>query len=127
MNIRKWYNLQKPKSTIHGLIALLLLVSILGSPVGRPTAVVATGPYVVNVVTDGPDSNHFDGTCYDGVAGCTLRAALDQAGHDGGTTTITFSSSIAGSTIDLISYGPILWDGSNITVDGGSNNITISG
>lgn len=83
---------------------------------------------MVNIISDGHDSDLTDGICYYGVSGCTLRAAIEQASHDGVPTTITFSPTIAGQTILLAgTYGTINWTGNSITVDGGSNLITISG
>ena len=116
------------KTAFRLLIALataLALFSPLASP-ARPAR--AAGPYVVDTSTDGPDSNLADGTCSDGVDGCSLRAAIQQATHDNVPTTITFSSGLAGSTLLLDNtYGTIIWSGVNITVDGGLNNISISG
>jgi parallel beta-helix repeat protein len=93
-----------------------------------PYGASVAGPYVVNVSYDGPDSNLADGICYDGVAGCTLRAAIQQAAADGVATVITFHSSLANTTLLLSpAYGTIIWAGSNITVSGESHNISISG
>jgi parallel beta-helix repeat protein len=114
----------KPLSVGGLLISLALLTGLFAFPWGTH----ASGPYVVNVSYDGPDSNLGDGVCSDGVAGCTLRAAIEQASADFSTTTITFDSSLAGATLMLSgAYGPIVWAGSNITLDGESQNIAVSG
>ncbi len=114
--------------TIRLVFGLIILLALLSPMPGSMRVAKASGPYVVNMGYDGPDSDLGDGICYDGVGGCTLRAAIQQASADGAATTITFDSSLAGTTIPLSgSYGMIVWAGSNITVDGGSQNITISG
>ena len=112
--------------TLLQILALVLIaVGLLFGPVAK---VHSAGPYVVNIASDGPDSNLSDGICYEGVNGCSLRAAIQQATHDGVTTTITFSSGLAGQTLYLANaYGQIVWDGDHITLNGQSNNISISG
>jgi parallel beta-helix repeat protein len=106
---------------IRFVAALAVIVSIAGNTgVAR-----AVGPYIVNVAYDSPDSNLGDSSCYDGVAGCTLRAAIEQASYDGVATTITFDSSLAGTTLYLSNtYGSLRISGSNITINGyiGSGN-----
>lgn len=110
---------------LRALLALALLLALLGP---AAPAVRAAGPYVVNIDTDGPDSNLSDGFCYEGVNGCSLRAAIQQASYDGVTATITFDSGLYGATLYLSNtYGTLYWPGSNITVDGQNNHITISG
>jgi hypothetical protein len=110
-------------------LASIILVLAVFSPLTRLTrAAHATGPYVVDTSTDGPDSLLSDGTCSDGVDGCSLRAALQQATYDGVPTTITFGDTLADSTLLVDStYGTIVWVGDNITVTGESKNIAISG
>ena len=111
-------------------LSLALTIALVGPLAGPPGAARASGPYVVSVSYDGPDSNPGDGICWDGVSGCTLRAAIQEAFYDGAATTITFDSALAGTTFSLsAAYGTIIWAGSNITLDGESeaNNITISG
>ncbi len=116
------------KKVIRLGLILFLAISLTAPFAGILQPARASGPYVVNISSDGSDSNLSDGICYEGVNGCSLRSAIQQASQDGVATTITFDSSLAGSTIMLQSgYGPIIWAGSNITVDGGANNITISG
>src|SRR5713226_6423997 len=79
---------------LHGaakaLLALALAAAALGPAAGAPRMAHASGPYVVDTPTDGPDTNLADGTCDNGVDGCSLRAAIQQAGHDGVPTTISF-------------------------------------
>ena len=114
--------------TFWRLASLLLLLTFLSLSAGRPLPSRAAGPYVVGVVSDGPDSNLGDGVCYDGVNGCTLRAALQQAAADGGGTTITFAPELTGATLAPFGvYGTLIWAGNYITLDGESRGITISG
>jgi CSLREA domain-containing protein len=107
------------------LVLVLFAAGLLFGPVGRVRSV---GPYVVNTASDGPDSDVTDGICYSNVAfGCSLRAAIQQASHDG-TTTITFLGTLAGQTLYLQNaYGQIVMDGNGTYLDGESNNIAISG
>src|SRR5512136_1897837 len=86
--------------------AVLALVVFTAPVADLPQTARAAGPYVVTVDSDGPDSNTGDGACYDGVNGCTLRAAIQQASADGGGTSITFSSALSNTTLSLQnSYG----------------------
>jgi parallel beta-helix repeat protein len=100
-------------------IELIITMTLLGLFALPPQRVKAGGPYTVNVNYDGPDSNLNDGVCWDGVGGCTLRAAIEQASFDGVATTITFDSSLSGIFLYLSdSYGSLIVSGSNITIDG---------
>ena len=75
------------------------------------------------------DINLADGICYNGVDGCSLRAAIEQAftvSSAGSPLTITFWSGIAGSTLPL-NLGSITWAADYVTLDGAGSNITISG
>ncbi len=108
---------------VFALALTFALIAPLGYPNQRARA---SGPYVVNVTYDGPDSNLLDGgICYDGVSGCPLRAAIQQASYDGVATNITFDSSLAGLTLYLSdTYGSLIVSGSSITINGdtGSGN-----
>jgi parallel beta-helix repeat protein len=98
---------------------VILSLGLLGLFTTPPQTARAGGPYIVDVSYDGPDSNLNDGSCYDGVSGCTLRAAIQQASYDGLATSITFDSSLAGITLYLSdSYGSLVVSGSSITIDG---------
>ena len=109
-------------------ISFSLLFAMLGPLAGTTPVAQAAGAFVVDTLTDGPDSNLGIGTCSDGVDGCSLRAAIQQATQDGVPTTITFANGLAGSTWVLDNtYGTLLWVGDNITVTGESKSITISG
>jgi len=114
----------------YTLISLTLALAA-SSPVAMaPQVAHAAGPYVVDTTLDAPDSTPGDGVCNDGAGHCTVRAAIQEAFSDIGPTNITFSSTLAGSTIVLsntLTTGTIVWDGSDITLNGGTNNITISG
>lgn len=81
----------------------------------------------VDSTDDGGDSNTADSICYNSVVGaCTLRAAIQQAGTLGGSPTIDFHPSIDHTTITLqAGLGPILWNGSNITLDGTASDMTV--
>jgi len=104
------------KIYISILIFSLLLLNLATIP---PQPARAGGPYTVNVSYDGPDSELNDGVCYDGISGCPLRAAIEQASFDGVATTIMFDSSLSGITLYLSdTYGPLVVSGSNITLDG---------
>lgn len=109
-------------NTKHSLWAcarFLVLAAVLICALGTQQTVHASGPYTVNVSYDGPDSNLGDGVCYDGVSGCTLRAAVQQAQHDGVATTIYFDPSLSGIQLYLSNtYGPLVIAGSNITING---------
>ncbi len=109
------------KSTCTKMVSLILIFSlaVLGVLASPYLPARAGGPYVVDVSYDGPDSNLSDGVCYDGVSGCTLRAALQQASYDGVATTITFDSSLAGTILYLSdTYGTLYVSGSNIIING---------
>ena len=100
------------------VLCLILLAAVIG-PMALTRVAHASGPYVVNVAYDGPDSNLSDGACYDGVSGCPLRAAIQQASYDGVATTINFDSSLAGIQLYLSNtYGSLIVSGSNIYIDG---------
>jgi len=102
------------------IVLVVAVVLMLFGPLSIQTpAVRASGPYVVDLSYDAPDSNLTDGSCYDGVQGCTLRAAIQQASYDGVATTITFDSALAGITLYLSdTYGSLWVSGNNITIDG---------
>ena len=87
--------------TFWHLFPLLLLLSLLALPAPNSPAAHAAGPYVVNITSDGPDSDLGDGICYEGVNGCSLRAAIQQASADGVATTITFEGAGAGVPMKL--------------------------
>jgi len=116
--------------SIKALVRLLLSLAVILVPLAvRPPAAYAL-TFGVNTLTDAPDSNLADGVCYDGVDGCSLRAAVEQAGT-GGTAldpvVIHFWSGLSGSTFHLTVGTAIEISGKNIIVDGQDNNITISG
>ena len=83
--------------------------------------------FTVNLTTDGHDSVPGNGVCYEGVNGCSLRAAIEEASALGGTQTIVFDASLNDATIILqAGFGPINWAGSNITLDGATSNVTVN-
>ncbi len=109
------------------LNSLLVAVLVLGnqSPViARPQATTFT----VDTATDAHDSNLSDGICNNGVDGCNLRAAVEQAfsvASSGNPVTILFWSS--GSVLHNLTLGSINWAASYVTLDGQSLGITIDG
>ena len=111
------YTLHDRKKILSSLVILSLgLLGLFTTP--QQTAR-AGGPYIVDVSYDGHDSSLIDGSCYDGVSGCTLRAAIEQASYDGVATSITFDSSLAGIMLYLSdSYGSLVVSGSSITING---------
>jgi hypothetical protein len=111
----------------HAVASLAILLTGVGPLAVTPSVAHAAGTYVVDATLDAPDFSD-NGVCDDGLGDCTLRAAIQEAANDVGPTTITFASDLAGQTFVLTStFGTLLWPGSNITVTGGSRNITISG
>ena len=117
------------KGLLRRLISVAL-AAILLSPISTtPQIVHADGPFVVNTTFD-YDPGTLDGFCNNGTGGvCGLREAIAEA-FGTPNTTITFSSSLAGQTIylsNLPGFGPLAVHGTGITVDGESNDITISG
>ncbi|MEP7356104.1 MAG: right-handed parallel beta-helix repeat-containing protein, partial [Anaerolineales bacterium] len=114
-------------ASIRLLISLALALAALTPGTAAPSAARASGAYVVDTATDGPDVVD-NGICNNTIDGCSLRAAIDQATADGVPTTITFAIGLDGQTLLLNdAYGTILWDGSNITVTTLAFNITVSG
>jgi len=85
-------------------IPLLLLPFIVGLPPARAAAITVT-----MTADSGPGS---------------LRQAIIDANSDPSSDTINFDSSLSGQTITLSS---ILYIDTTISIDGGNNNITISG
>jgi CSLREA domain-containing protein len=78
--------------------------------------------FTVNSTGDGSDST-LDGSCDDGTAHCTLRAAIQEANNAGGTDSIVFDNSAgvfdgvaANATITLASNLPNISD--PVTIDG---------
>jgi hypothetical protein len=118
-------------SKFHNLIArvvisLLLALAALAPGAVAPHVARAAGTYVVDTNLDAPDSGLLDGDCISTLGGCTLRAAIEQAGAPPGPTTINFTVAMQNQTIVLSdTLGTILWTGSAITVAGGL--VTVSG
>jgi CSLREA domain-containing protein len=115
------------KKTVHFLCVLILILTLVGSFRAAP-ALALLAAFTVNTSTDAHDSNLGDGTCYNGVDGCSLRAAIEQAfsvSSLGDPLTIHFWSGIAGTL--TLNLGPINWAASYVTLDGETNAMTISG
>jgi CSLREA domain-containing protein len=115
------------KKTVHFFCVLILILTLVGSFQATPALANPT-TFTVDTLTDAHDSDLGDGTCYNGVDGCSLRAAIEQAfsvSTAGDPLTILFWSGIAGTlSPDL---GPIDWAASYVTLDGEANGVTISG
>jgi parallel beta-helix repeat protein len=120
-------SLRHPDRSFTRCLGLLLLAALLGAAVFTPgQARPAEITYTVDTLTDAHDSNLADGICHNGVDGCSLRAAIEQAFPNTDHTTITFWSSLAGSTFHLNLGTTINWSASNTTLDGGGS-ISLSG
>jgi parallel beta-helix repeat protein len=106
-----------------------LAVAALGPLGPAPRAAHAANEYQVNTLIDNHDSSLGDSICSDGIGGCPLRAAIEEASADGVPTTITFKASILNGIPQVLdgALGTILWTGSNITVTGESLSIIVSG
>ncbi len=107
-------------------LSLFMMLTLVGGVVfalwaTNATPVQAVGPYTVDNAGDVGDSNTADGVCNDGGGNCTLRAAIEQANADGGTTTINFSGSFN------LSPGSQMGITANMIIDGGANTIIIDG
>lgn len=104
------------KHLFHGLLAFLLVFSLLPFPTHRARA----ASFVVDTLTDENDWNCSDGDC-------SLRDAISLANWNGQADTITFSVS---GTITL-TLGSSLWvggDSNPTTIDGGGNiTVAVSG
>jgi hypothetical protein len=95
----------------------------------------SAGPIVVNSTFDGQfagDTNPGDGHCdYDaGTPGdqCTLRAAMQEADARAGADTINFDPAVfATPTTIVVSWAPLTnANGTTLTIDGGTNKVTIA-
>jgi parallel beta-helix repeat protein len=119
------------KMAIRVLLVGIILLSAFGMHPPSQAQASPAGTYIVDTLTDGHDSNVSDGICDNGVDGCGLRAAIEQARElswSGDPYTITFWSGLAGSTFHLDgTLGTIQWYGEYIELNGGDNNLTISG
>ncbi len=116
---------RKVATTIVRLSCVLVLLGgFLSLP---PMSARAATPFVVTTNVDAPDSNPGDGSCYNTVAeGCSLRAALREAFTASKPVNITFSASLANTTI-VLSLGMLDWAASDTHLYGETNNVTISG
>jgi len=105
-----------------------ILAPLAGADVARPRSVLApqavqaTGgaTFTVNSTGDGDDVNPGDGICADASGACTLRAALDEANLQPGSTQIGFNLPGSGvHTITLTNVLPTLGNANGpITIDG---------
>ena len=115
------------KRSVHCICVLILVLTLVGSFRTVPVRADLT-TFTVNTTTDAHDSNISDGICYDGVDGCSLRAAIEQAfsvSYSANPVSILFWEGIAG-TLNL-TLGPLNWAASYVTLDGGIHGMFISG
>ncbi len=120
MNKRRCFNIVAPVFSII-LVLSLLLVPLAAVPVAH-----AATTFNVDTLTDAHDTNLGDGVCSNGIDGCSLRAAIEQAFSASAPVTINFWSGLSGSTFYLdASMGQINWTASNTTLDGQTNHVTI--
>jgi CSLREA domain-containing protein len=121
------------KNFVHKLFRYALVVTTALSfitPVSVSPALAqpAAVTFTVNTATDAHDSNPSDGTCYNGIDGCSLRAAIEQAfsvSNSGNPVTIHFWPD-AGVLYNLY-LGPLNLAADYVTVDGEMNGIIIDG
>ena len=112
------------------LSLMLVLIAAAGWALDHGAQAHPAGSFVIDTLTDGNDTDYGDNLCNNGT-GCGLRAAIQQAqslSSAGDPMFITFDASLAGSTFYLDAMlGAINWAAWYVTLDGGTNNITISG
>ncbi len=106
------------------VFSLLLALSLLLVPLAAVPIAHAATTFNVDTLTDAHDSNLGDGVCSNGIDGCSLRAAIEQAFSASTPVTINFWSGLSGSTFYL-DQGMISWAASDTTLDGQTNSITI--
>lgn len=98
--------------------AVLLHADVGGRSGTHRVIPVAANTYVVNSTGNGDDSNTSDGSCNDGTAHCTLRAAIEQANASSGSDEIDFSIGTGAQTIQVpggVGLPPLT---DTITIDG---------
>lgn len=91
-----------------------------------------THTFVVNTFQDSSDSNTGDHICDNGWGGCSLRAAIEQANATSlayypNPVTIDFDDSLWTGIPITLNMGTMHITAPNITIDGGSRNIRVSG
>jgi len=98
---------------------------VLADGVPTPAAVLtqALATYVVNSSADEPDADGADGQCLAVSGSCTFRAALEQARHEGGGVTITFSVPVVRLTAQSDGDDDLPWILTGTTIDGSSQGV----
>lgn len=117
-----------PQKVFRFLLSLAMIVAVLAISLPPGQTARAAVTFTITTATDAHDSNLGDGVCENGIDGCNLRAAIEQAfsvSTETNPVTIHFWSS--GSILHVLNLGPINWAASYVTLDGEANNITISG
>jgi CSLREA domain-containing protein len=107
------------KRIVHCICVLVLLAALLGSFRAVPV-LSAPNTFTVNTVVDSYDSNPGDGVCDDGMIGCSLRAAIEEAfwiSHSGNPVTVNFAAELTGPI--TLKLGPIDWVADYVTLEGG--------
>ena len=110
------------RRTLKAALLSLLACGVLAGPASAAS-------FVVNDLADGTDQS-LDGTCdANGPAGCTLRAAIEEANQNGGGQADSITFSVSGT--HTLTLGPLfIYGGETVTIDGngaGAGGTAISG
>ncbi len=105
-----------PRPHPHLTLQLFAIALLLGGWLW-PAPARAAATFVVDLGYDAHDSNLADGNCSDGVSGCTLRAALEQAFSTGGAT-ITFDGATIGTVTLSGALGALNLAADNVNLSG---------
>ncbi len=100
---------------------LVVLADGVPAPAAALTRALAT--YVVDSSADEPDADGADGQCLAESGSCTFRAALEQARHQGGGVTITFSVPVVRLTAQSEGSDDLPWILAGTTIDGSSQGV----
>jgi CSLREA domain-containing protein len=111
----------------HGriyMIRLLTYALIVATLLSFDARSVAAATFTVNSAADTHDANPGDGICGDSAAGCSFRAAVEEASALPGSDTVRFERNLG--LISLV-LGPVLLAGNGTVVIGNVNESTIDG
>jgi parallel beta-helix repeat protein len=112
------------KITFRILCALALTLAGLGWMRVSPAQAATT--FYVDTPTDSHDLVHGNGSCYDAIGACSLRAAIEEASASAGISN-PISIQFGSSGNYPLTLGTIYWPGSYVTLDGGTNTVSIDG
>jgi predicted outer membrane repeat protein len=101
--------------------ATLFAGAALGATVLFAPSAQAAGPFVVDSTSDAA----ADGVCGVSAGDCTLRDAIGLANADPAADTITFAPGLSGSTIQLADGQGQINISRPVSIDGGTQNITV--